>query len=282
MRGVPLIFAAAVVLTTAVPTAYSAQRGGGDLDVLGEELSYLGETTGFIRVHATATVELAKVYAEASDQWDEIAWQDQAIGVAGALSVVHQAAQDVTAPAKYRSRHASFMESLRLGDEAANAIRNGIANDDFASFELAGSLMNDSGDAMNEAVGVRRRKDVFPEDLPDPVRAPTEQRVVESPPNGGAPADGSARDGFLSGSGSIVTDPITLPAGVYSVTGSHRGESNFIVSAITQSGDEEFLFNEIGRYSGTLSMDIETSGPVVFTVEADGAWTLEIEDPFGG
>lgn len=53
----------------------------------------------------------------------------------------------------------------------------------------------------------------------------------------------------------------------------HTGESNFAVKV----NDSLLLVNEIGNYSGSTAEKIESDGIYVFSVEADGQWSIDIE-----
>jgi hypothetical protein len=61
------------------------------------------------------------------------------------------------------------------------------------------------------------------------------------------------------------------------VSGTHSGQSNFIVHLVGPT--EEYLFNEIGRYSGQVVVDEPESGRYRVVVDADGAWTLRFAQP---
>lgn len=81
-----------------------------------------------------------------------------------------------------------------------------------------------------------------------------------------------------SGSGPDVVGPIRLEGNTV-VSGTHDGESNFIVRAVDElamfNNEQELIFNEIGQFEGeTLA---RYDGVVWISVEADGEWTLEFE-----
>jgi hypothetical protein len=56
----------------------------------------------------------------------------------------------------------------------------------------------------------------------------------------------------------------------------HSGESNFIVH-VFRADSEDLLVNKIGAYTG--SRPLFGGEPVVFDVDADGAWTITLEAP---
>lgn len=56
----------------------------------------------------------------------------------------------------------------------------------------------------------------------------------------------------------------------------HRGNSNFIASlyGFGDTSGEEFLFNEIGNYTGETLLNDLPEGHFLLAVNADGAWTV--------
>jgi hypothetical protein len=61
------------------------------------------------------------------------------------------------------------------------------------------------------------------------------------------------------------------------VTGSHRGQRNFLVGVTgygTDDGYRDFVFNEIGRFRGETLIDDLPAGRYYVDVNADGAWTV--------
>lgn len=90
----------------------------------------------------------------------------------------------------------------------------------------------------------------------------------------------------LSGFGQTATDPVTPPCPICRATLTHSGSSNFIVHTF-RGAEEDFLVNEIGAYQG--SRPIFGEEPIVFDIDADGAWSIRIEQvgtggqpPFAG
>jgi hypothetical protein len=78
------------------------------------------------------------------------------------------------------------------------------------------------------------------------------------------------------GEGDVVLriDPDALD-GPTTITGSHDGESNFIVWAYSGAEDirSPLLFNEIGEFSGESTEEL-SADQIVLHVQADGAWTV--------
>jgi hypothetical protein len=90
-----------------------------------------------------------------------------------------------------------------------------------------------------------------------------------------------ARGVEVSGHGTSQTDPITpqydsgLNVGIDVVSLSHDGRSSFVVSVIEENGGTEPLVSAIGAYQGQRPLVV--SGPVAFSVTADGNWTLKVQ-----
>lgn len=82
----------------------------------------------------------------------------------------------------------------------------------------------------------------------------------------------------LSGRGKVVTDSIVPPSAVNRILFTHKGRSNFIVHSYRDDGDEGFLANTIGNYTGQALLLSTT--PLYFEIDADGAWTITIEPIF--
>ena len=77
----------------------------------------------------------------------------------------------------------------------------------------------------------------------------------------------------ISGQGDDVVF-VNAENGNYKFTSSHQGSSNFIV----QVNGTGLLVNEIGNYSGSTRQKLGTSGIYVFSVKADGNWSIKIEE----
>lgn len=105
-------------------------------------------------------------------------------------------------------------------------------------------------------------------DEPAATEAPTEIPPTEIPPE---PI-------HLEGSGQTATDSIDVafPLAVASFT--HSGQRNFIVKLYPEEGREDLLVNTIGDYTGHVLLP--SSGKMNFDIDADGAWTIDI-NPVG-
>ncbi len=87
----------------------------------------------------------------------------------------------------------------------------------------------------------------------------------------------------LSGKGADVPAPFALQSGSVKVTMTHDGSSNFAVTLYDgQGGYVDLLANEIGPYSGSKSVSVDSSvfgaspGIHYLKVEADGNWMIQI------
>ncbi len=80
----------------------------------------------------------------------------------------------------------------------------------------------------------------------------------------------------IQGKGDTVTELVTVPVQYSAVSFAHDGKSNFIVRQYDGDFDRQgSLVNEIGKYTGSTLLDCD--GEVIFEVEADGAWSIEIK-----
>lgn len=79
-----------------------------------------------------------------------------------------------------------------------------------------------------------------------------------------------------SGTGDDIRSFSVTNGGGFVVTGSNSGDSNFIVH-ITDSGGnvKEFVFNEIGPYSGKKIIHL-SAGSYYLDVKAEGGWTITL------
>lgn len=92
-----------------------------------------------------------------------------------------------------------------------------------------------------------------------------------------APATQLVTPAVLRGSGSRVMSIRVPAARPLVVTGTHSGSSNFIVRLVGPTN--EYLFNEIGRYSGQMAVPESRAGRYRVAVQADGAWVLKFVQP---
>ena len=79
-----------------------------------------------------------------------------------------------------------------------------------------------------------------------------------------------------SGSGDDTRGFSVTNGGGFLITGSHFGSRNFIVHITDSNGEiEEFVFNEIGSYSGKKIVHLD-AGRHYLEVTASGSWTIDI------
>ena len=81
----------------------------------------------------------------------------------------------------------------------------------------------------------------------------------------------------FKGSTGLTTTPFTLE-GDATLTLSHKGKGNFIVSLVDTSDGTpvEYVANEIGKVSGDTEL-YGLSGEYAFDVLADGSWSIKVE-----
>jgi hypothetical protein len=111
---------------------------------------------------------------------------------------------------------------------------------------------------------------------PPPPPPPAEEPPPPPPPP--PPTERPPKPIILRGSGAKV-ETIRLAKDSPAVfAAAHGGSSNFIIHLVG-SGTEEFLFNEIGRYSGETIWVEAAAGRYRLPIEADGSWTVAITQP---
>jgi hypothetical protein len=109
--------------------------------------------------------------------------------------------------------------------------------------------------------------------------AATEPQPTE-PPTTAAPA--APRPQTISGRGKTATKTFRVTDGMAIFRFQHQGNSNFIVGLLTSRGEEiDNLVNEIGTTNGATARPLE-AGRYLFNVEADGPWSIRIEQPRPG
>lgn len=85
---------------------------------------------------------------------------------------------------------------------------------------------------------------------------------------------------MLWGKGHQKSIPFTLEPGLSIFDISHDGENNLIVHLLDDTGRKaSSLFNEIGPYQGRRGFAIARAGQYALDVDADGEWTVNIEQP---
>ena len=83
----------------------------------------------------------------------------------------------------------------------------------------------------------------------------------------------------LTGSGSKVNTITLKQSGPVIVESHHTGSANFVVQLVGK-GHDDLLVNAIGGYDGTVATtDAAEPGRYRLPVEADGSWTVKVEQP---
>ena len=92
------------------------------------------------------------------------------------------------------------------------------------------------------------------------------------------PADAPEKTSF-SGDGNAATNLFSLSGGLKRVTATYEGRSNFIIFMLDSEGRETAyaMINEIGTGEYSTTVTVPEDGLYLFTVEADGPWTINIE-----
>lgn len=144
---------------------------------------------------------------------------------------------------------------------------------DVDTFGVAYLSPNDANASQTEvSLFVVPPRDVTP--------APAEITPNLNDTQGACSATGTSDTQSFSGTADAVTAPFTVESGILSVTGTHQGESNFIVHGITAESDTHYLFNERGPYTGQTTLQVAVGTKLVLDVQADGPWDICIKPAF--
>jgi hypothetical protein len=109
---------------------------------------------------------------------------------------------------------------------------------------------------------------------------PTTQPPATEALTTAAPA--APRPQTISGRGKTATKAFRVDGGMTVFRFQHQGQSNFIIGLLTSRGEAiDGLVNEIGTISGSTARGLE-AGRYLFNVEADGPWSIRIEQPRPG
>ena len=139
-----------------------------------------------------------------------------------------------------------------------------------------------------ESGGLRRQFDIiFTADLSTPTPLPT---VRPEPTPTPTPASVMTAEGgttTIRGTANVSTDTFTLSEGIAVFDIRHDGTGEFSVDLLNMRGrSEQLLVNTSGRYSGIVgavvnedSVSGPAPGPHTLSVEASGAWHIEISQP---
>jgi hypothetical protein len=81
------------------------------------------------------------------------------------------------------------------------------------------------------------------------------------------------------GENNAATSLFQLSSGLKRVTATHQGQGNFIINMLDAEGREVAfaLVNEIGSGEFSSTVNVPQDGVYLFTVEAEGPWTIKVE-----
>jgi hypothetical protein len=134
------------------------------------------------------------------------------------------------------------------------------------------SVFNETG-AFNGARAVRvERAGTYVLDLQS---SGTYELEFEQPSSTTTPGE-SLRQ--FSGHGTQVTPIVAMPAGRVRVHLTHDGTAPFRVTLFDLHGTKVAgqLVDESGDFDGTVTIEIVLSAPHIFSIEADGDWTMSL------
>ena len=89
--------------------------------------------------------------------------------------------------------------------------------------------------------------------------------------------NGGSINAPLTGQGTNIV-PITLGAGLATVSLQYTGQENFIVHLLADDGEQVggSLANEIGAWNGTVALHVDTPGNYIVAVDSSGPWSIMI------
>jgi hypothetical protein len=92
------------------------------------------------------------------------------------------------------------------------------------------------------------------------------------------PTEAPAKPLEAAGEGAAVTSFVTLPRGLNVVKASHQGDGIFRVRVLDRQGRTlEQVVGVVGPYDGSRAIKIEEAGIYVFSIIANGQWSLKVE-----
>ncbi len=93
-------------------------------------------------------------------------------------------------------------------------------------------------------------------------------------------ADSAPETKSFSGNSAQATQLFELSGGLHRVELTHQGDANFIVDLLDENGASVVpmgLVNEIGPFDGSRAMTVPGDGIYLFSVQANGPWTITVE-----
>ena len=84
----------------------------------------------------------------------------------------------------------------------------------------------------------------------------------------------------LSGTGQQATQKFSLESGLSIFTLSHSGSRNFAIWLMDSNGNNvDLLVNTVGQFNGSKAVGIDSAGPYLLNITADGVWSVNITQP---
>lgn len=84
----------------------------------------------------------------------------------------------------------------------------------------------------------------------------------------------------FTGHGQQVSETFMLTEGLVIFRMTHDGSSNFAVVLLDDKGKWiELLVNKIGKFDGAKAVGIKRAGKYLLDIQADGNWTISVEQP---
>jgi hypothetical protein len=105
--------------------------------------------------------------------------------------------------------------------------------------------------------------------------------VVSAPaPSAPAPSSPSPAPQTFQGHGKSVSPKFSLQQGLSVFRVTHNGKANFAIWLMDDQGSRiDLLVNTIGSYDARKAEGITKAGTYIMDVEADGNWTVTVEQP---
>ena len=182
-------------------------------------------------------------------------------------------------------------EPISLSGEASQAtdffeLEEGLAIFDFShqgQMNFIATLLNEQGTEVGYALG----NEIGTVESSSALRIQRAGRYVLDVDADGSwsaratqprPVDAPERTTF-SGDNNAATPIFFADSGLKRVTATHQGRGNFIISMLDSEGRETAfaMINEIGSGEYSTTVTVPQDGLYLFTVEAEGPWTIDIE-----
>lgn len=84
----------------------------------------------------------------------------------------------------------------------------------------------------------------------------------------------------VTGTGTSMSAPVRLPAGLAVITMNHAGTENFIVRLQSaDAGVDRIVGNGTGNWKGSIGVVIDKAGEYLFSVQSDSEWQINVMWP---